>query len=144
MKITSKLTINKPVKVVWNFFDNPDNMKLWLTGFQKFEPISGTPGEVGAKSKHTYLDRGRTIELIEEITKKVPLKEFHGMLTHASMTSAIQNTFDSQGTATSITCEADIQFKSLPFKLLSPLMKGMFQKRQDNDLNTFKTLIEKL
>ncbi len=34
MLTESKVVINKPVKEVWDFFKNPDNLKRWLSGFQ--------------------------------------------------------------------------------------------------------------
>ena len=33
MKIVSKATINRPVKEVWDFFDNVDNLGKWLKDF---------------------------------------------------------------------------------------------------------------
>jgi len=52
MLVQSTVIINKPIKEVWEFFKDPDNLKLWLGGFQRFEQVSGTPGTVGAKAKH--------------------------------------------------------------------------------------------
>ncbi|MEO8146470.1 MAG: SRPBCC family protein [Bacteroidia bacterium] len=41
MNITTTIIINKPVKQVWDFYDNPDNLKLWLTNFKSFELLAG-------------------------------------------------------------------------------------------------------
>ena len=40
MLTQSTVIINKPINEVWEFFKNPDNLKLWLGGFQRFEPVS--------------------------------------------------------------------------------------------------------
>jgi len=98
MKCISQVVINKPVEEVWNYFDNPDNMTKWLTGLQSFEHLSGTPGEVGAKSKHTYDNNGKTIVLIEEITSRIANKELKGTLTHDMMESIMDNQFEDLGT----------------------------------------------
>ena len=45
MLTQTTVIINKPIKVVWEFFKNPNNLKLWLGGFQRFEHISGTPAQ---------------------------------------------------------------------------------------------------
>ena len=52
MTIISRVSIRRPVKEVWTFFDNPANLPLWLTGFKRLETIRGTHGEVGAKEKY--------------------------------------------------------------------------------------------
>lgn len=143
MKIISRVAIDTPVKKVWDFFDNPDNMHLWLTGFKRFEPLSGKQGEVGATAKHVYEDRGRTIEMIEEITRKDMYRRFHGTLKHSSMTSLIETEFiDVNGTRTEMIATVDVTFHSFLFKLMSPLMKGAFQKRQDGDFVKFKSCVE--
>ncbi|MDN5203214.1 SRPBCC family protein [Fulvivirgaceae bacterium BMA10] len=143
MVITSRIIVKKPVKQVWDFFDNPDNMHLWLKDFKHFEPISGKQGEVGAKAHHVYENKGKKFILEEEITKKVPYKEFSGILRHRSMESIMLNTFEDVGhDRTSLVCTVDTKFKSLPFKLFGSMMKKSFQKRQDADLNRLKECLE--
>lgn len=143
MKCISQVIINKPVEEVWNYFDNPDNMTKWLTGLQSFEHLSGTPGEVGAKSKHTYDNNGKTIVLIEEITSRIANKELKGTLTHDMMESTMDNQFEDLGDGrTKVTATVNTKFKSLVFKLLSPFMKRGFQNRQNNDLRRLKELVE--
>ena len=143
MVISSKIIINKPVKEVWDFFDNPDNMHLWLTDFKRFEPISGEKGKVGAKARHVYENRGKTFEMIEEITKREEYKNFSGILRHRSMESAIETNFqDLNQHRTSLTCLVNVEFKSLFFKIFGRMMRKSFQKRQDKDFDTLKAVIE--
>lgn len=143
MIIASKIIINKPVKEVWDFFDNPDNMHLWLTGFKRFEQISGEKGTVGAKARHIYENRGKTFEMIEEITKREEYKNFSGTLSHKSMESTIETNFeDLNHNRTSIICLVNVKFKSLFLKIFGKLMQRPFQKRQDKDFNTLKSVIE--
>ena len=143
MTIRTNVEIDRPVKEVWDFVDNPSNLGLWLSGFKAFEPISGTPGQIGAVSRHVYEDRGRRIEMTEVITERTPLKKFSSTLTHKDVRSSISMTFTDLGSQTGLACTAVMDFTSLLFKLLSPLMKRSFQKRQDGDLNRLKAFVEK-
>ena len=68
MKYTSEIEINSPIDKVIELFDNPDNMDKWMKGLQSFEPISGKPGQVGAKSRLKFKMGKREIEMIETIT----------------------------------------------------------------------------
>ena len=68
MKYSNEVEINLPVQKVIELFDNPANMSKWQPGFISFEPISGTPGQPGAKSKLKYIMGKREVEMIETIT----------------------------------------------------------------------------
>lgn len=143
MKFISKVVINRPVSVVWEFFDNPDNLKLWLTGFVSFEHLSGTKGEPGARSKHTYAMNGKTMEMIEEISVREPYKTFNGTITGPMITSVLRNEFKDLGNGTTeLVSDTDVEFKGMLMKIVSMFIKGSFQKRQDDDLQKFKTLVE--
>lgn len=143
MKTHSEIIINKPVKEVWDFFDNPENMKKWLRGFKSFEMISGNQGEPGARAKHVYEEKGRTIEVTEEITRRVPYEEFSGTLYHKYFMSYIENKFDDLGDGrTSIIVDSEIRFKSLPWNIMGAFMKKTIQERQDEDLKRLKEAVE--
>ena len=70
-----EVQIAKPLREVYGAFNNPDNLPRWLSGLQRFEQISGKPGEVGSKARHVYLERGREVEMFETITAAEPGKE---------------------------------------------------------------------
>ena len=67
MKYKLEIEIDLPRKKVIDLFDNPDNMRHWQEGFVSFEPLSGTPGQVGAKSRLKYIMGKRDIEMVETI-----------------------------------------------------------------------------
>ncbi len=143
MIISSKIIINRPVKEVWDFFNDPDNMHLWLTGFKRFEQISGEFGKVGAKARHIYEERGKLLEMEEEITGREEYKKISLILSHKSMESTIETDFeDLNHDRTSLICLVNVTFKSVFFKLFGKMMLGSMQKRQDKDFNTLKTVIE--
>ncbi len=143
MKITTSLIINKPVVAVWNFFDNPDNMGKWLTGFKSFETISGIQGQVGAKARHVYQEGKRTIILDEEITARQKYHHFAGILTHDNMTALIDVTFtDLHDGRTKVDTTSEYTFHTFLYKFMSLFIKGSIQKRQDGDYHRMKEAIE--
>jgi len=143
MLTESKIVINKPVKEVWDFFKNPDNLILWLSGFQKFEHISGIPGTVGATAKHHFLERGKELILDGELTEVVPEKRIIGILDSSMMLNKVTNGFDDLGNdQTEVSLSSDTQFKGFLWKQVGPLMKGEFKKRQEKDLQTLKQVLE--
>ena len=143
MLTETKIVINKRVKDVWDFFQNPDNLELWLSGFQKFEHISGIPGTVGAKAKHHFLERGKELILDGELTEVIEQKRIIGVLDSSMMLNKVTNSFHDLGNdQTEVTLSSDTQFKSFLWKQIGPLMKGEFKKRQERDLQTLKEILE--
>ena len=145
MLTETKVSINKPVKEVWDFFKNPDNLIRWLGGLQKFEHVSGIPGTVGAKAKHHFLERGKELILDGEITEVIEQKRIVGILDSSMMLNKVTNSFNDLGNdQTEVTISSDTQFKGFLWKQIGPLMKEEFKKRQENDLQKLKQLLENL
>jgi len=143
MLTESTVVINKPVKEVWDFFKNPNNLILWLSGFQKFEHISGIPGTVGAKAKHHFIERGKELVLDGELTEVVEEKRIIGILDSSMMSNNVTNNFTDLGNdQTEVSISSDTQFKGFLWKQIGPLMKGEFKRRQEKDLQTLKQILE--
>ena len=143
MLTESKVIINKPVSEVWEFFKNPDNLIHWLSGFQKFEHVSGTPGTVGAKAKHHFLEMGKELILDGELIEVVHEKKIVGILDSSMMLNTVSNGFTDLGNdQTEVSLSSDTQFKGFLWKQVGPLMKGEFKRRQEKDLQTLKQILE--
>jgi len=144
MRAETTIVVRRPVSVVWKFFVDVDTLRHWLTGFQRFEHLSGTPGRLGARSKQIYNVNGRTIEMIEEITVRTDEQEFSGTLTNEWMVSNIRTVFKDLGpSGTEITSVVESRFIPWYLKIIGPLvMKKGFQARQDADMKRFKGYVE--
>jgi len=143
MLTQTTVIINRPIKEVWAFFKNPDTLKLWLGGFQRFEQVSGTPGTVGAKAKHYFLEKGKDLVMDEEIIEVIPEKKFVGTLSSPMMVNTVTNYFNDLGNnQTEYSLSSDTLFKGFFWKQIGPLMKSEFKKRQENDLQRLKQVLE--
>ena len=143
MLTASKVIINKPLKEVWDFFQDPENLKSWLGGFHRFEPVSGDRGEAGSKAKQYFFEKGKELVLDEEITEVIPYKKFAGILSSSMMTTSVVNYFmDLSNNKTEYSISSDTVFKSFFWRQIGPLMKGEFKKRQEADLQRMKQVLE--
>ena len=143
MLTQTTVIINKPIREVWAFFKDPDNLERWLGGFQRFEHISGTPATVGAKAKHYFLEKGKELVMEEEIIEEIPEKKFVGTLSSPMMVNTVTNYFNDLGNdQTEYSLSSDTQFKGFFWKQIGPLMKSEFKKRQENDLQRLKQVLE--
>src|SRR5688572_686847 len=129
MKYTCHIEINKPVDTVVSLFDNPDNLSKWMNGLQSFEPLSGTPGQPGAKSKLKFKMGNREIEMIETIMVRNLPDEFSGTYETKGVFNIVRNYFEPlPGNKTNYVSEQEFQFTGF-MKLIGMLMQNAFKKQ---------------
>ena len=140
---TVSIDIELPRQKVVELFDNPDHLKKWQKGFQSFEPLSGEPGQPGAKSKLVYRHGKRIIELIETVTERRLPDEFNGTYEWKGGMNSLHNQFHEiapDRTRWVSTCE--YQFKSRALKIMGTLAPGLFKKQNMSFLEAFKAFAE--
>jgi len=140
--LSYEVEIGRPVAEVYRQFADPDNLPRWIAGLQKLETISGTPGEVGSVTRHTYLEKGRIVELVETVTAIEPEKHFGGHLEGQGVSVNIFVDFVDKGERTLMRFRSDFRSQGLMMRLMLPFMKGAVRKRQEGDLRRFKELVE--
>lgn len=142
MRMTVEVTLDKNRQEVWKAFDSTANMRKWQPTLKSFERVSGTPGQVGAVSRLTYDERGRSIVLTETITLRQELVAFAGTYDSGHAVNTVQNSFTEVAPGrTKWVMEADFLFRGF-FKLMAPFIRGTIEKRIRADVERFKTLLE--
>lgn len=142
MKYTVEIEIDLPVDRVVELFDNPDNLKHWQPGLQSVEPLSGTPGQPGAKSRLKFQMRKRDIEMVETITVRNLPEEFSGTYEAKGVFNHVKNRFiPISENKTRYVSEQEFQFKGF-MKLFGMLMPGAFRKQSQQYLQNFKQFAE--
>jgi len=142
MKFTAEIEINKHIDQVIELFDNADNLSKWMEGLVRFEHLSGTPGQPGAKSKLKFKMGSREIEMIETITVRNLPHEFTGTYEAKGVFNIVKNRFEkiSENKTRYITGQ-EFQFKGF-MKIIAFLMPGAFKKQSMKYLNDFKNFVE--
>jgi hypothetical protein len=142
MRYTTEITINLPRARVIELFDNPDNMQKWQPGLQSFTPLSGEPGQPGAKSKLVYQMGRRQIEMIETIeTRNLP-DEFSGTYTSDGVFNRLVNRFYEEGPdKTRWVLENEFQFGGF-MKVIGFLTPWAFRRQTRNMMKDFKSFAE--
>jgi len=72
----NKVTIDKPVNVVWSVFTDPARMKEWLHGLVKVEVLAGKPLEVGSKFRLEFDSDGHQVIVDETVVAVEPAKRY--------------------------------------------------------------------
>jgi uncharacterized membrane protein len=137
-----RIEIDRPLSEVYAAFNNADNLPRWIAGLQRTEPISGTPGQIGSKTRQIYLERGRIFELIETITAHEPMKRFDLEIAGQGVNCAIHVEFVDRGRSTLVVAGTNMRSRSFMVSLMLPFIKGSIRKRQGGDFERFKRLLE--
>lgn len=141
MKYQTEIVINKPREEVIALFDNIENMSKWMVGLKSFEAISGEPGQPGAKSQLVFEQNGRTIEMVETITKRNFPDEFSGTYETKGVMNWVNNYFHAEGDKTRWVSENVFEFSGF-MKVLAFFMKGAFSKQSNEYMKNFKKFAE--
>lgn len=143
MKYTTEIIIDKPVDEVVRLFDNPDNLYAWMEGLEKFEHLSGEPGQPGAKSKLTFQMGKRKVEMIETVTVRDLPEEFSGTYDADKVFNRITNRFYPVGEGkTRYVSENEFEFNGFFMKAMAFIMPGAFKKQTNKHMEGFKRFAE--
>ena len=141
MKYPTSLEVNGPRARFIELFDDPANLPKWQQGLQSFTPVSGTPGQVGAKSKLVFLMGKQRLEMVETITKRALPEEFSGTYEAKGAWNLVANHFADPGGKTR--WDMAIAFRLSGFlKIIGWLMPGMFRGQTLKMMNSFKSFAE--
>lgn len=142
MKFTVKIKINLARNKIIELFDSTENLKKWQPGLLSFEHQSGTPGEVGAKSRLQYKTGKREIEMVETITVKNLPDEFSGIYEAKGVRNEVKNYFYKVDKNTN-KWVSENEFRCSGFiKIIAFFMPGSFKKETMKYLEYFKEFSE--
>ena len=142
MKFTVEIKINLARNKIIELFDSTENLKKWQPGLLSFEHQSGTPGEVGAKSRLQYKTGKREIEMVETITVKNLPDEFSGIYEAKGVWNEVKNYFYEVNKNTT-KWVSENEFRCSGFiKIIAFFMPGSFKKETMKYLEYFKEFSE--
>ncbi len=143
MKYTVSNTINKSLEEVHEKFKDPDGVKHWMDGLQRIERISGTPGEVGAKSDFHFLHKKKEMKITETILEQNLPRQikfaYQSPMGYNEVEMIFEKLPDNQVKQTN---NSYFEMKGI-MKIMGFLMKGMFKKQSLQYMNAFKEYVEK-
>jgi uncharacterized membrane protein len=129
------ITIDRPVKEVFDFILDGDNNPSWRPGVADIKRITNKPDAVGAKFKQGMKGPTGRIDADYEIVKCDPnvLIEFRVTAGPARPTGSYK--FASRGKSTEVTFILDFQPKGL-----AKLMEPMINKQMGEEVSTLSNL----
>lgn len=142
MRYKIEMTIELPRERVIELFDSFENLKHWQEGLVSYEPISGEPGQPGAKTRLLYQMGRRRIEMVETIITRNMPDEFSGTYDARGVHNIVRNYFFEDGDKTHWLLDSDFQFSGF-MRIMSFFMgSGSFRQQTVKMMESFKRFAE--
>lgn len=141
-KATYTLEIQQSVAQVFRYLDDSDYAKQWIGGLEAIEPLTEGGNRVGAQAKHTYLENGRTITMLEETLIYEPNQRVKIKGVSAGFELLVDYRLQSIPTGTRLEYEVEIRMTSWWMWLLQPIIYADSQRRLAADFARLKALAE--
>ncbi len=134
--------IDRPVKDVFAFVTNPNNMSKWNTAVVSLEQI--TPGAVGMGTKFKNVGEmlGRRIEGEMQVVAFEPDSKYGFQMNAGPMQVNVTLSFKTVGTGTKLALNAQGNPAGV-FKLAEGVMQGRVKAMMEENLARLKSVLEK-
>lgn len=153
MKYTVSIEIALPQERTVQLLADPTHLPKWLRGMVLHEPLNGTHGEVGTRSRVVMQMGLQKIEATESITRLEPANlheipknsvvHYEREIVTAGMWNAARERFTEAGPETTLwESENEYRFSGLLMRLLGPVMRGSFRKQSLQHMQDFKAFAE--
>ena len=134
--------IDRPVKEVFLFVANPNNMSKWNSAVVSVQQITPGPVGVGTKFKSIGEALGRRIEGEVEVTAYEPDTKSGFQMNAGPIQVNVTLTFKTVGTGTKLNLNAQGKPAGV-FKLAEGVMSGQVKSMMEANLARLRSVLEK-
>ncbi|GIF00742.1 SRPBCC family protein [Paractinoplanes rishiriensis] len=153
MKYTVSIEIALPLEKVAQLLADPAHLPMWLRGLVLHEPLHGTHGHVGTKSRVVLQTGQQQFEGTETVTRREPedlsaipsgsIVHFEREIVGKGMWSAARERLTEAGPEKTLwTSENEYRFSGVLMRLVGLLMPGAFRKQSLQHMQDFKAFAE--
>jgi uncharacterized membrane protein len=142
-RYTAKVSIEKPVEIVFNNFTKIDSVKNWIPDIKSVKAVNKNAEIIGSVYKVVVLNQGQEIAMTEKILAYVSNEKVTLFFDAENMLKKDDYLFTEENGVTTITLNASCQSESFLMACMFPYFKSTFQAQDQSYLNNFKTFLEK-
>ncbi|MGB0805203.1 MAG: SRPBCC family protein [Salibacteraceae bacterium] len=137
-----KIEVNKPIEEAWAVMEDDSRISEWLPVITRIEPVSGTPGTLGAVSNIYAIENGEEMVMQETITSFDPPKHIAMTFTMDFMDMKYEMHLTEQNGKTLIASKSKTVGNGLFSKSILSFMGGMMEAQENENLHRLKMVIE--
>jgi hypothetical protein len=134
--------IAQPRATVAQAFLDPGNAVYWTNDLDRFEIVSGTPGDVGSVAHLHYARNGRRYVLEDILEETVRDRYFRSRVTGGGMEAVVETWLREKSGGTVVAIRWSGSGTTILMRLLLPLLRGALRRQIRRELDVFKALVE--
>ena len=142
MRCESTTTVARPPAEVFPWLIEPDKVKEWMTGLERYEPLQPGPLTVGSRIRQELVVSGQHLKFELHVARLEPPSaaelRFEGSGFKASNEYTVTQ---ADGAGSAVTWVIAGETTSLKAKLLAPMVQAKLEEKLDTDLVRLRALL---
>ncbi len=138
-----EVNVNKSLSETFTKFNDQSTIQEWVPEFKSFEAVDVKEGITGSIYNITVDNKGVDLMIKEKVLAYVENEKVALYFDMEGVLKTDDYTFKSDGTTTTIVLNSSYQAESYIYGCILPYLKGTFKELSQENLNNFKTFIEK-
>jgi hypothetical protein len=140
--IRTRVYIGRPPEAVTEVILDPALAVAWTSDLERFEVVSGQPGEVGSTAHLHYLQNGRRYVMTDTLMEAEPHRRYKSQVTGDALNAEVETLISPSNGGTQLEIRWSGSGRSLLFRLLLPFMRRAIARQAHSDLVKLKQLVE--
>ena len=142
MRCESTTTVARPPAEVFPWLIEPEKVRRWMTGLERYEPLQPGPLAIGSRIRQELVVSGQHLKFELHIVRLEPPSAAELRFEGSGFRAANEYTVtDADGAGSAVTWVISGETTSFKAKLLAPMVQAKLEEKLDTDLVRLRALL---